>query len=250
MARNGRTRIRGILLTTVAAIVLVMAGAIGWQWASGIMVAEVRIQGYQHAELDELASLVDTDSSVALIDVNPDSIAANVEQHPWVDVATVRRFPTGTLSVRITERIPVAIAIDRGEAVAYLDADGRVMPLVRSAVYDVPTISGLARVNHGGIVEEETVRGMLAALAEIPNEVSALIGSLSFQDGEIWAGTLPDAAGESLPVRLGDRDFEHRLKRMHTFWHRAVISQPQKHFDLIDLRFNSQVVTRESERER
>ena len=238
------------MLAIASAIVLVMAGAYAWQWASGIMVSEIRIHGNTHAATGEILALARIDSSVAIVDVNPDSVSAGIEAHPWVKDAAVRRLPTGTVNIRIAERHPVAIVLEGGSPAAFLDATGRVMPLTEDAVYDVPTITGVREIRGRDVVEDETILELLRTLDNSPREISALIGDLTYENGEVWVRTLPNSSGESLPIRLGDRDFETRLRRMYTFWHRAVITQPEKRFAVIDLRFDSQVVTRESERER
>ena len=45
--------------------------------------------------------------------LDPASLADRAARHPWVAEATVRRGATGTLSVRVTERVPVAPAVRR-----------------------------------------------------------------------------------------------------------------------------------------
>ncbi len=250
MAKRDRKRIIRIGLTVVATIAMVTLGAFGWQWVSGVMVEEIRIQGYYHAELDELRALVRVDSATAMIDVEPETVAADVEQHAWVRQASVTRWPTGMLQIKVEERVPVAIMMHAGAPAAYLDEQGFALPLVRNAVYHVPTISGLPAIPQAGQRAGEPVVELLGALDRVPREVSALIGDISYRSGEMWITTLPTTSGDTVPIRLGDRDFEQRLMRMHTFWHRAVVAQPDKQFALVDLRFDSQVVTRESERKR
>lgn len=251
MSSKQRRQIGRILIGGASAIVLVMLGGLGWQWASGLMVEEIQIQGYRHAALTELRSLVPVDSSTAMLDVEPDSVAAEVEHHPWVKRAAVTRWPTGRLQIKVEERMPVAIALNRsGSPAHYFDADGFAMPLVDGAHYDVPPVSGsLPEVKAGQAVDGPLGRFLLA-LERVPREASALIGDVEIRDGEIWVRTLPTKSGETIPVRLGRDDFDARLIRMHTFWHRAVMAQPDKQFAMVDLRFNSQVVTRESERKR
>lgn len=250
MSKRQRKKIGRIIAGAVTAVLLIAAGALGWQWASGVMVDEIRFEGSRYAELADLRALVDIDSTHAMLDLQPDSVAADVARHPWVKAASVTRWPTGTLEIRIEERTPVAIAIDRhGTPGTYLDAEGHAMPAIPEAVYDVPTISGLPPALLEAPIEDHPAAELLSALARIPREVSTLIGDLAYRDGEIWATTLPAGAGNTIPVRLGVTDFERRLIRMHTFWHRAILAQPQKRFAMVDLRFNSQVVTRESERQ-
>lgn len=249
MSKKQRRQIGKILVAGASAIVLIMLGAFGWQWASALMVEEIQIQGYRNASLAELRSLVPVDSSTTMLDVEPDSVAAEVEHHPWVKRASVTRWPTGRLQIKVEERTPVAIALDRfGSPAHFLDATGFAMPLVDGAHFDVPPVAGSLPVVKPGDPVSGPLAEFLVALERVPREVSALIGDVELRDGEVWVRTLPTSAGETIPVRLGREDFARRLTRMHTFWHRAVLAQPDKQIAVVDLRFNSQIVTRESER--
>jgi cell division protein FtsQ len=171
-----------------------------------------------------------------------------VQRHPWVASASASRLPTGTLSIDIRERMPVVLVLDaQGRPDYFLDRDGFAMPLVKGAVYDVPLLRGFREKSHPvQPVQDAAVRDLLTALAETDTATDALISELDIQpSGEVELRTTPVAGRGSVPVSLGRKDFANRLARLHTFWHRAVLTQPEKTFTLIDLRYNGQVVTRE-----
>lgn len=241
---KGTWRIVALCVSGIAAVALL---ALGWQWLGGVMVEEVEIRGSNHAAESEIRSLVPLDSTIALLDVVPDSVAADVRRHPWVREAQVRRWPTGRVIVRVEERRPAALVVAKGGRLShYLDGEGYAMPLKSDAVYDVPPISGDVPAYRQSEQVAQPLREFLAALQVVPREVSSLIGEVELRADEVWVRTLPSAGGESIPVRLGKSDFQNRLARLHGFWHQAVQSQPDKRFASVDLRFNSQVVTRES----
>ena len=57
----------------------------------------------------------------------------------------------------------------------------------------------------------------------------------------------PTPEGEAIPVRLGRAVTPAQLARLHAFWRQAVRTQPGRAFAYVDLRFDSQIVTREAE---
>lgn len=237
-------RIVALCAFGIAAIAIM---ALGWQWLSGVMVEDVEIRGLQYAAEGDVRELVGAVSTLALLDVQPDSVADNVRRHPWVRDAQVRRWPNGRVVVHVEERRPAALVVGREGTVShYLDAEGFALPITRDAVFDVPPVMGAVSLSGSSERAREPLSNFLAALQVVPREVSSLIGEVEIRGDEIWVRTLPSAGGESIPVRLGDSDFENRLVKMHRFWHQAVQSQPDKRFASVDLRFNSQVVTRES----
>ena len=46
-------------------------------------------------------------------------------------------------------------------------------------------------------------------------------------------------------VRLGSEDWEKRLDRLYDFWNKEVAGREDRVFDVIDLRFNGQIITSE-----
>ena len=53
-------------------------------------------------------------------------------------------------------------------------------------------------------------------------------------------------AGQALTVRLGDSGFEERFRRLKAFWDQAVLTRPGTRYASVDLRFDGQIITRES----
>ncbi len=64
--------------------------------------------------------------------------------------------------------------------------------------------------------------------------------------GEVWLYAAPSTGRHSIPVRLGQGGFGDKFTRLHAFWYQTVLANPNKTYNQIDLRFSSQVVTREN----
>ena len=249
MSAKKKTRRLGMIVGALGCLLIVAGAGLAWQWVVGIEVGDVRIEGALFTAEESILAYAGIDSTRLLIDVNPDTVAAAVASLPWVLEANVRRWPTGGVSIRVKERVPVLMAIGNdGRPAYYVDGAGHTMPLHDDAVFDVPVVRGATPEFRDGLVLGEPLAGFAASQTVLPREVTSLIAEAELRSGEVWIRTLPSQAGETIQVRLGEEDFETRLHRLHAFWHQAVAGRPNKQFAQIDLRYNSQIVTRETER--
>jgi hypothetical protein len=90
---------------------------------------------------------------------------------------------------------------------------------------------------------------LLGALATADAETDALLSELTVgAGGEVLLRTSPDGAHGALTARLGagGGGYAAQLRRLHAFWHQAVLPRPATRFEVVDLRFDGQVVTRET----
>lgn len=241
---------RGLALFLM--LLVAAAGFLGWRWASALTCTSVELIGVRHANPDEILALARVDTGMTLIEIDPRYVADRVRRHPWVRDARAMRLPDGTVTVDVEERAPVALLVDeRGVPSHYLDAEGVAMPVVPNGIYDVPLLRGVpVPPNPLQRVAEPAARALLAALARIDPETDALISEAEIRPGgEVWLYTEPLPERGPIPVRLGHEPFLDKFARLKAFWEDAVLSQPGKQFELIDLRFESQIVTHEAPQE-
>ncbi|ARA93730.1 hypothetical protein AWN76_011525 [Rhodothermaceae bacterium RA] len=240
---------RRVRLLLPLLIVMAGLGGIGWHWASGLTCRQILVEGATHADEADLRRLAQVDTGAVLLDIDPEVVADRVRRHPWVAEAAVQRLPTGTVRIAVRERLPVALVLDeRGRPSHYLDRDGFMMPVVSGAAYDVPVLHGVPEAYHPVRPLEHTpTRDLLAALAGLDAATHALVSELEWRDdGDWWLYTTPLPGGGSVPVRLGTASFAQRLHRLRAFWEQAVLTRPETQIRLIDLRFDSQIITRET----
>ncbi len=246
--RKKRRILRGVLLT-LGLLGLGSLGVLGWQWMAALRCERIEIHGLHHADSTALLHLAQVDTGMVLFDIDPAMVADRVRRHPWVRTARAMRLPTGTFTISVRERAPVVLVLDqRGRPDHYLDRAGFAMPLTPGALYDVPLLRGLRERAHPvRPLQDERVRALLLALVDADAQTDALVSELEMQpSGEVVLHTTPVGARGSIVVWLGRDDFAEKLARLRAFWHQAVLPQPDKTFALIDLRFNSQIVTRET----
>ena len=156
-------------------------------------------------------------------------------------------YKTGTLRIAVQEREPVVLVLEGGRPAHFLDARGYAMPVsgASPALYDVPVLYGAPAYHPTQPVESAGLRSLLAALRRADPATLALVSEIEWgRTVTVW--TTPVAAHGSLPVRLGHADHDRQLKSLRAFWDQAVLPRPETRFAAIDLRFDGQVVTRET----
>ena len=236
------------LRSILVVLLIFAAGGFGWWWKDQVLVRQVNFKGLQHTDEAVLLKMIHVDSTFLFFNLDPVMIADRVRRHPWVENADVQRFPNATLSVEVLEREPVMLLMDQdGYPDRYLDADGFQMPFLKQAVYDVPLITGLAEPMHTmHPVKHRALLKLLGELERIPPQVDALISAFEIEKtGEISLYTTPKPNRGSIHVILGRDQFVEKLSKLHAFWHEAVLQKEDVEFASIDLRFDSQIITKE-----
>jgi len=128
-----------------ALLVLAAAGAPWWGRAALTRLAffrvrNVEIDGARYIDAGEVLARLRVDTVASIwADLTP--LERRVAAHPQVGAVEIRRKLPGTLVVRVTEKLPVALVPGRGGLRAY-DASGQALPLDPSLVdVDVPVVA-------------------------------------------------------------------------------------------------------------
>ena len=250
MPKKKKTKRSGMLLAIVATSLSLSGLAYaGWNWLNGLVCEEIIVSGNEHATKEEIIAVARVDTGVRLFHIEPSLIEDRVRRHPWVLSADIVRLPPGALSIEIEERRPVLLALDAGGVpTSYVDAAGFTMPMMGEDLFDVPLLHR-ARLpkNFAQPVQNSALLELVSVLERIDPDEATLISSFEVEpSGEISMRTIPAAARGSIYVRLGRSGFDEKFSRLTAFWEQALLSRPELRFDLIDLRFDSQIVTREA----
>jgi cell division protein FtsQ len=245
---NGRRLLRRVALgvgVLGAAVLLALA----WRWHETLPLRRVAVTGTVRADSAEVVRLAALPDSAALYDLDPALIADRVQRAPWIQKARVRRLPTGTLAIRVEERVPAALVVRAdGRPSHYLDREGYSLPLRPGDPFDVPLLRGALPAYHATQpVESAALLDLLAALAAADDEADALVSEVVVgAGGDALLRTSPDGAPGALAVQLGVGGYDEKLRRLRAFWEQAVLTRPDRRYEVVDLRFDGQVVTRES----
>jgi cell division protein FtsQ len=249
---SGHSWLRRVLVVlTLAGVVALVV--VGWRWQAALPLGGIDVAGAVHADPAAVLDLAAVPDSALLFSLDPVILEDRVRRHPWVAEASVTRWMTGTLGIRVTERVPTALVLDAAGGPGYFfDAAGFMMPAVaadpgRGVVYDVPLLQGrFGDYRPTQPAEDDAVRDLLATLAAAPPAVDALVSSVERRaDGSFVLWTAPTPSGRSIPVALGRTGFAEKLGRLHAFWDQAVLTRPATPVRRIDLRFDGQIITHE-----
>ncbi len=198
-----------------------------------------------YADTTELRTVASLEMSAS---IDPALVADRIQRHPWVRNARGWCYQNGTATVVVEERAPQLLVRDQqGAGAYYIDASGYRMPVLTGASFDVPLLTGLEEPYHPvRRVQDKTVQALARALARVDLETDALISELVLTPNGVRLYTGSATPSGTVEVLLGKNRVEEKLDRLAAFWRQAVASQPGKRFQQIDLRFDSQIITRES----
>lgn len=120
-----RRRGRRLLVVTVSAVVLVG----GWLVSRSALfdVDQAEVQGTAHQSPEEVVAASGIEVGDPLLDVDAGAAASRIEALPWIESATVSRSLGGVVTISVTERVPVATAVDEAGGRQLVDGTGRVL---------------------------------------------------------------------------------------------------------------------------
>ena len=180
--------------------------------------------------------------------MNPRAVEDSVARHPWVAGARVSRIPTGVVRVSVVERMPAAMVVKSGRPAYYLDEQARQLPLTPGEFREVPLIRG--DTPEPDLYDSDPpplLLRLVAALAGLPNNADDLISEITISDGSAALTTVPIGEWGPVIVLLGDDDFSDKLLALRAFYDQIIESRMiDSRPELIDLRFDSQIVLRNS----
>jgi cell division protein FtsQ len=90
--------------------------------ASHLELNTIEVQGFQHTNRQQIMEAASVPLKTPIFQLDLKEIAQRVEALPWVRSCEVRRILPDKLSVRVTERQPVALI--RMDTLYYVDEDG------------------------------------------------------------------------------------------------------------------------------
>ena len=132
---SARVTVGRFWIVIVAIAVIAIAGGAFAEFWPGFYPARIVVTGNVRVDRSTIvhAAAIARHRSIWLQNIR--KMAARVAAVPLIDRATVKRYPPGTIAIRVTERVPFAI-VRRGEESATVDDTLRVLQ-------DAPDVSAL-----------------------------------------------------------------------------------------------------------
>jgi cell division protein FtsQ len=161
---------------------------------------------------------------------------------PWVRQASLRRALPGTIEVRITERVPMAVARS-GDSLLLIDEQGAIVdefgPRYRSV--DLPIVEGLVERDGSAAVADEA-RVALVSRALVSLRDARLLERVSQLDVRSARDAIVMLIDDPARLHLGRDRFSERVQAYLDMKDR--LSRMVEQVESVDLRFENRVYVR------
>lgn len=201
----------------------------------------VEIVGNSRIDSQELLEKAGIGAGTNILMLDNEEVARRIESIPWVaHVSIIKRFPH-ELTIRISEREPVAVVAAGG--LWYVDREGVVFHrLGPEDGRDFPLVTGFTadKVATEGAGPYEPMRKtveLLEMIQQYPGMVS--VSEVNFDSARGWTVYPED---RPVPVYLGFGEFEQKIIHLARVYHDVWRQEPIPEF--VDASFPCQVVLR------
>ena len=163
--------LRRLAAIAVLGLALVAAYVLWFRDSSLVAVEQVRIEGLSSISDPEVAdSLERAARGMTTLHVDRQSLVDAVSGYPTVKALSIDAGFPSSLTITVTERVPVAVAGDSGTPVA---ADGVLLPGIDTGHEELPTIE--ATPGDGGGALEDAGREQAAVIGAAPDAMTRVI---------------------------------------------------------------------------
>ena len=225
---------------------LLLAGGGLWLTSAALSSAAMKVDrivvsGNQHLTLTEVETLLSGLRDENILRVDFEKYRRQLLDSPWVaDVSLSRRLPS-TITLQVTERVPMAIA-RHGQQLYLIDETGVIMDEFGAQYreFNLPIIDGLLRGRAGEVAAADPARVKLVRtfLAAITARAD-LRPHLSQVDVSRERDVVVMLDEDTIWLHLGAEKF---VERLSTYLELAPTLQEQfTEIDYVDLRFDERV---------
>jgi cell division protein FtsQ len=240
------------LLWSLLGIALVVLFVLAWQAK-----AEKKCQGVEvelvgenttalfmnEQEILHILQQQNCKSGVAIAQLNLTAIEKYLENTGWIKNAELYFDNQLVLQVRIEQRVPIARVFSVTGSSFYVDYEGKRLPLRQLSVLRLPVFTGFTSGQEQLSKPDSALLKHMVLLANTIREDSFFTAQIA------QINIAPNGDFELIPslgdhmVLLGSVDsLENKLDRLYTFYKKVWVPSGINAFQVLDLRFNNQVV--------
>lgn len=248
---------RRVLLVAKSAVTLLVVTLAAWRVLSLVtesptfQVSQIVIHGNDRLSRGEAMALIGDLQGRNILAVGLDDWRQRLMTSRWVEDVTLRRVLPRTLDIVVRERTPMGIA-RVGRDLFLVDSHGTIIDEYGPsyADLDLPIIDGLSSgsPSDGPPVVDATRTALVARLlADVGRrqQIAARVSQIDVRDSRD-AVVLLD--GDTVLLRLGDRDFADRLQDYLDV--STALKDRMSAIDTVDLRFGERMYVRPARDER
>jgi cell division protein FtsQ len=234
-----RLTVLGALVAVGAWRVVTLVGG-----STALRLATISVHGNERLSTGEVLALLADLGGRNILGIDLEASRARLLSSAWVESAVVRRVLPNTLDVVVRERVPMGIA-RLGRDLYLVDQHGVVIDEYGPAYadLDLPVIDGLASPPRDGapLVDERRTALVARLLGDVAGHerLASRLSQIDVRDAHD-AVVLLD--GDTVMLRLGDRDFATRLQGYLDV--SSALKERVAAIDTVDLRFGERMYVR------
>jgi cell division protein FtsQ len=246
-------KILSILFWSIAAIALVVLFVFAWQAKGQKKCADIQVElvgentralFMNEQEILHILNQQQVKVGQPITRFNLVAIEKYLEQTGWIKNAELYLDNQLVLQVKIEQRIPIARVFSLGGSSFYIDEDGRRLPLRQLAVMRLPVFTGFTSDNE---LLSPPDSALLKSIVLFANTIK----NDSFYTAQIAQVNIESNGDFELVPTLGDHvvllgtieNLEDKLNRLYTFYKKVWVSSGINAFQVLDVRFDHQIVT-------
>jgi len=235
---------RAARILVIAALV---AGAGWWLFRTVVgspvfAVSQIVVHGNHRVTAAQVESLLEGLRGQSILRVDFEKFRARVLQSRWIADASLWRQLPSTVEVRVTERVPMAIA-RQGDQLSLIDHTGHVIDAFGAAYrdLDLPIVDGLLEEGAGGEGQGARVQVTDAFLSDLQTDatVRAHVSQIDVSNGHDVVVLLDDGP---TALHLGDAEFVQRIRKYLIV--APALRDQMPDLEYVDLRFGERVYAR------
>lgn len=232
---NTDTNTNTSFLYFAAMICLLAVGLFMFSKSSFFAVQDVRFEGLNNIEEDEVSRLLGTVKGENLFLTDTDVLAQKVKLHPLVDQVTVKKELPATIILEIRERLPVALIHDL-DGMVEVDGQGIILRFYDTwPKNDSPVLTGIKipdTLGPGQKIENPDLAQGLLLLGQAPEDLVGLIGEIHIaEDKQVF---LYLASGTQVKIGYG-QEYAGKLKLLKELLDSNEYKAVEKAIQYIDL---------------
>ncbi len=243
-----KLRILKIISYTLTATVMMCLVFIVLKKNNAFQLRVVKIYDNHYVTKEEIARLVHFDFSKDIFEIDLDTIANQLRQHPMVEKVAVSRQLPSAIKIKIKEYNIIA-GVAGSEVVAASDNGQLIFEFQPEVIYDLPVITGIHFKNDstGKRIPKnpELLKygiNLLKGIRKVDPYLYSEISELNFNQSN---ETVIYLRKNSVPIILGRGDLNRKLNYFATIYYHLKQRRKLDSIMAIDVRFNGQVVVKE-----
>lgn len=234
---------RPTLLTAV--LLLVGLGVVaGFYWQQTLKVDTLRVSGIWFNQEADIIEAAQVPLGIAPDSLNLEDVKSRVMRLAYVKSVHPYIEPGGTLHLSIEERVPIGLLVG-GPVERYTDAEGVQLPVLTGKTVDVPLVYGFGSTRQSDTLKTAAFK-QIAGFLHLAKENKFAWATLSEVAFDPQEGVVVLSHENGAKLLFGTDSFTHKIANWELFYTQVIRETGIARIAQIDLRFNDQIITRES----